>query len=38
MKAALKTWRHETDDPTLDPSFHDQIKQKLADRNRRRKK
>jgi len=38
MKAALKAWRHETDDPALDPSFHDQIKQKFADRNRRRKK
>jgi N-sulfoglucosamine sulfohydrolase len=38
MKAALRAWRHETDDPTLDPSFHDQIKQKLSDRNRRRKK
>jgi len=38
MKTALKAWRQETDDPALDPSFHDQIKQKFADRNRRRKK
>jgi len=38
MKAALKAWRHETDDPALDPSFHDQIKQQFADRTRRRKK
>ncbi len=38
MKAALKAWRHETDDPALDPTFHDQIKQEFADRNRRRKK
>ena len=38
MKAALEAWRHETDDPTLDRAFHDQIKQKFADRNRHRKK
>jgi len=38
MKTALKAWRHETDDPALDPSFHDQVKQKFANRNRRRKK
>jgi len=38
MKAALEAWRHETDDPALDPAFHDQIKQKFADRSRRRKK
>ena len=30
LKAALEAWRHETDDPTLDPAFHDQIKQKFS--------
>jgi N-sulfoglucosamine sulfohydrolase len=32
MKAALKAWRHETDDPALDPTWHDQIKQKFTRR------
>ncbi len=31
LKTALEAWRHETDDPTLDPAFHDQIKQQFAD-------
>ncbi len=30
MKVALKAWRHETDDPALDPTFHDQVKQQAA--------
>ena len=30
LKSALETWRQETDDPTLDPDFHDEIKQQLA--------
>jgi len=30
LKTALEAWRHETDDPTLDPAFHDQIKQQFA--------
>ena len=29
LKTALEAWRHETDDPALDPAFHDQIKQKF---------
>jgi N-sulfoglucosamine sulfohydrolase len=34
LKAALEAWRHETDDPTLDPAFHDQIIEKLSTRRR----
>ncbi|MHC4509403.1 MAG: sulfatase, partial [Planctomycetota bacterium] len=30
LKTALEAWRHETDDPTLDPAFHGQIKQRFA--------
>ena len=30
LKTALEAWRHETNDPTLDPAFHDQIKQQFA--------
>ena len=30
LKTALEAWRHETDDPALDPAFHDQIKQRFA--------
>ena len=30
LKSALETWRQETDDPTLDPDLHDEIKQQLA--------
>ncbi len=30
LKTALDAWRHETDDPTLDPAFHEQIKQQFA--------
>lgn len=32
MKTALEAWRHETDDPTLDPAFHDEIKQRFTRR------
>lgn len=34
MKAALEAWRHETDDPALDPAFHDQVRQQVASRDR----
>ena len=30
LKTALEDWRHKTDDPTLDPAFHDQIIEKLS--------
>ncbi len=30
LKTALEAWRQETDDPTLDPAFHDQVKQQFA--------
>ena len=30
LKTALEAWRHETNDPALDPAFHDQIKQQFA--------
>lgn len=30
MKAALEAWRRETDDPALDPAFHDEVAQKVA--------
>ena len=30
LRAALEAWRQETDDPTLDPAFHDEIKRQLA--------
>ena len=32
LKTALEAWRHKTDDPTLDPAFHDQVKQQLSRR------
>lgn len=35
MKTALKTWRHETDDPALDPAWHDQVMQEVTSRARR---
>ena len=31
LKSALETWRQETDDPTLDPNFHDEMKRRIAD-------
>jgi N-sulfoglucosamine sulfohydrolase len=34
MKTALKTWRHETDDPALDPAWHDQVMQQITSRSR----
>ena len=30
LKSALETWRQETDDPTLDPNFHDEMKRRIA--------
>jgi len=36
LKAALEAWRHETDDPTLDPSFHEKTIQALYSRSRNR--
>lgn len=36
LKAALKAWRHATDDPALDPAFHDQITQKSTNRRKRK--
>lgn len=29
MKTALKTWRRETDDPVLDPAWHDEVLQTM---------
>lgn len=31
LRSALETWRQETDDPTLDPDFHDEMKRRIAD-------
>ena len=30
LKAALETWRQETDDPALDPAFHEQVKRRIT--------
>ncbi|HCR30350.1 MAG TPA: hypothetical protein DIV79_10070 [Opitutae bacterium] len=39
LKAALLGWRHETDDPALDPSFHERTMKEIQDRiSARRKK
>jgi len=38
MKTALEAWRHETDDPALDPAFHDQVIKQIIARMRSRKK
>ncbi len=35
MKTALKTWRRETDDPALDPAWHDRVMQEVTSRARR---
>ena len=32
LKTAGEAWRHETDDPALDPAFHDQVEQKFSNR------
>ena len=32
MKTALITWRHETNDPALDPAWHDQVMQQIPSR------
>ncbi len=37
MKAALEAWRQETDDPALDPAFHDQVMEKVRTRTRSKK-
>ena len=37
MKTALEAWRHETDDPTLDPAFHDQVMKRVSARSRSKK-
>jgi N-sulfoglucosamine sulfohydrolase len=38
LKAALKAWRHETDDPALDPTFHERVQKEVQARMRSRKK
>jgi arylsulfatase A-like enzyme len=30
LKTALEAWRKETDDPALDPAFHDQVREQVA--------
>jgi N-sulfoglucosamine sulfohydrolase len=37
LKSALEAWRHETDDPTLNPAFHKQVMEKASARARSRK-
>jgi N-sulfoglucosamine sulfohydrolase len=37
LKTALEAWRHETDDPTLDPAFHDQVINEVSARSRSKK-
>ena len=37
LKTALDAWQHETDDPALDPAFHDQVMEKVSVRTRSKK-
>ena len=34
MKTALVNWQNETDDPALDPAWHDEVMQEIASRQR----
>jgi len=38
MKEALLAWRQETEDPALDPSFHERVRKEIQARLRKRRK
>ena len=36
LKTALEAWRNETNDPALDPDFHDQVKKQVLSKSKKR--